>query len=113
MTTPHKSLEGPEPTPAELDRLRGLRESIAAELPELVARNRLIREAREENSLSGSLRDAIHRSELSLEMIATKSGLTPVELDEFLTGERTLRSDVLDRITLVIGYQLPPTRARA
>jgi putative addiction module component (TIGR02574 family) len=42
-----------------------------------------------------------------------KAGLSPVELDEFLTGERTLRSDTLDRLAAVIGYQVPPARADA
>jgi len=29
-------------------------------------------------------------------------------LNEFLTGERTLRSDVLDRLAGVLGYVLQP-----
>jgi hypothetical protein len=32
-----------------------------------------------------------------------------VVLDEFLTGERTLRSDVMDRLAKVLGYQLDRT----
>jgi hypothetical protein len=27
-------------------------------------------------------------------------------LDDFLTGERTLRSDVIDRLTMALGYEL-------
>jgi hypothetical protein len=27
-------------------------------------------------------------------------------MDDFLTGERTLRSDVMDRLAEVLGYQL-------
>ena len=45
--------------------------------------------------------------------VAAKAGLPPLQLDEFLTGERTLRSDVLDRLASAIGYQLPPARAGA
>jgi hypothetical protein len=37
----------------------------------------------------------------------------PIQLDEFLAGERTLRSDTLDRLAAVIGYQVPPARAGA
>jgi transcriptional regulator with XRE-family HTH domain len=90
-----------------------LRESIAKELPDLIARDQLRKAAREERSISGAVRDAIHRSDLPLQAIATKAGLSPVELDEFLTGERTLRSDTLDRLAAVIGYQVPPSRAGA
>jgi hypothetical protein len=30
-----------------------------------------------------------------------------------LTGERTLRSDILDRLAALIGYEIPPARAGA
>jgi hypothetical protein len=113
MTTPNGESRSPEPTPAEIDRLRMLRESIAKELPDLIARDQLRKAAREERSISGAVRDAIHRSDLPLHAIATKAGLSPVELDEFLTGERALRSDTLDRLAAVIGYQAPPARAGA
>lgn len=102
-----------EPTPAERERLGALRAAIAAELPDLIVRNQLSKEAREDRSLSGSLRDAIHQSRLSLDTIAKKAGLSPLELDEFLTGERTLRSDVMDRLALAIDFQIPPMRAGA
>jgi hypothetical protein len=36
-----------------------------------------------------------------------------IQLDEFLTGERTLRSDILGRLAAVIGYEIPPIRAGA
>jgi hypothetical protein len=97
MTKPNGERRSPEPTPEELGRLRAIRESIAEELSDLVARDQLRTAAREERSISGAVRDAIHRSELPLRTIAAKAGLEPVELDEFLTGERTLRSDALDR----------------
>jgi transcriptional regulator with XRE-family HTH domain len=44
---------------------------------------------------------------LSLTDIATRPGITPIMLDDFLTGERTLRSDVLDRLADALGYELP------
>lgn len=76
----------PEPTPAELERLQMLRQSIAEELPDLMARDQLRKEARDERSISGALRDAIHRSDVPLAAIATQAGLTPIQLDEFLTS---------------------------
>ena len=52
------------------------------------------------------LRRAIHTSDLQLADIASKVGITPIMLDEFLTGERTLRSDVMDRLATVLGLRL-------
>lgn len=113
MTTSNGHRESPEPSPAELARLQHLRAAVESELPDLIVRDQLRKEAREEASISGTLRDAIHRSDMPLAMIAAKAGLPPLQLDEFLTGERTLRSDVLDRLASAIGYQLPPARAGA
>jgi len=45
---------------------------------------------------------------LLLAATGVAGGLTPLALDEFLTGERTLRSDVLDRLASVLGYVLQP-----
>jgi hypothetical protein len=95
-------------TPEEQDRLHRNRERIASELPDLAERDRMRKEAREEATISGELRRAIHSSELSLSTIAQRIGITPLALDEFLTGERTLRSDVLDRVAGILGYILQP-----
>ena len=95
-----------ELTPQEQERLRRQREQIAVELPDLATRDRLRNEARTEATLSGELRRAIHESSLSLSAIADRSGISPLLLDEFLTGERTLRSDVLDRLACVLGFAL-------
>ena len=95
-----------ELTSAEEERLAKYREQIAQELPDLAARDQMRKDAREENTLSGELRSAIHESELSLAEIAAQAGITPVVLDDFLTGERTLRSDVIDRLSIVLGYEL-------
>lgn len=97
-------------TPEEQDRLRRYREQIASELPDLAERDRMRKEAREEATLSGELRRAIHGSPLSLLTLAEHAGISPLALDEFLTGERTLRSDVLDRLASHLGYVLQPTK---
>lgn len=93
-------------TDSEQDRLTRYRAQIAAELPDLQARDQLRKEAREEPTLSGELRRAVHSCELSLAQVATQTGISPLVLDEFLTGERTLRSDVLDRLAAAVGYDL-------
>jgi transcriptional regulator with XRE-family HTH domain len=108
MTSPQPRRVTRELTPQEQDRLRHNREQIASELPDLAERDRLRQEARVEATLSGELRRAVHGSPLSLSTIAQRAGISPLALDEFLTGERTLRSDVLDRVAGVLGYTLQP-----
>jgi len=90
----------------EQARLKDARARIAAELPDLTARDPMRKEAREEVTLSGELRRAVHASELSLSAIAAQAGVTTLHLDEFLTGEWTLRSDVLDRLAGALGFRL-------
>ena len=68
------------------------------------------KEARDEPTLSGELRRAIHSNPLSLTEIAAQAGIAPLALDEFLTGERTLRSDVLDRLASSLGVELSARR---
>jgi len=88
--------------------LRRSRRRIAGELGDLTARDQMRKEAGDEPTLSGELRRAIHSGPLSLADIAAQAGIPPLALDEFLTGERTLRSDVLDRLTRSLGLVLIP-----
>ena len=106
MTIPQARRVTRELTPEEQDRLRRYRAQIAAELPDLAERDRMRKEASEEVTLSGELRRAVHASPLSLSTIAERAGISPSTLDKFLTGERTLRSDVLDRLACILGYVL-------
>jgi hypothetical protein len=96
-------------TEAEQSRLASERAAIAAELPDLAVRDRMRKEAAAETTLSAELRRAIRASDKSLSTIATSAGLSALHLDEFLTGERTLRSDVMDRLARVLGYELKAT----
>ena len=98
-----------ELSPAEQQRLAHQREQIAEELPDLTARDQMRKDACEEATLSGELRRAVHASELSLSAMAARVGIPPLMLDDFLTGERTLRSDVIDRLAGVLGCQLTRT----
>jgi len=95
-----------------LEQLRRDREAIAAELPELRDRGRQLDEAASEDSLSGHLRRAIHRSGKPLKRVAAEVGLDVLVLCDFLEGTRTLRSDVLDRLAQAVGamIQMEPTR---
>ena len=86
-----------------LEELRRDREKIAEELPELKARGQRLEEAAAENSLSGHLRRAIHRSGRPLKRVAAEAGLEVFRLCDFLEGTATLRSDVLDRLAQAVG----------
>ena len=99
-----------ELTVSERERLEKYREQIARELPDLQARDQMRKDAREEGTLSGELRRAIHASELSLAEVAARVAVSPILLDDFLTGERTLRSDVIDRLATVLGCELNRVR---
>ena len=57
-------------------RLERNRRRVARELPELVAGDRMRKEARDEPTLSGELRRAIHASPLSLPDIASRAATT-------------------------------------
>ncbi len=94
-----------------LEQLRRDRERIAAELPELMQRGQRLEEAAAENSLSGHLRRAVHRSGRPLKKIAAEVGLDVYLLCDFLEGTATLRSDVLDRLAQALGatIHLEPT----
>ncbi|HEX5102639.1 MAG TPA: hypothetical protein VFV87_02435 [Pirellulaceae bacterium] len=94
-------------TDAERDRLTALRAAVQAELPDLVARNQLREEARREPTLSGALRRAVRDSHRPLHHLAREIGVEAVQLDEFLTGERRLFSDVMDRLARAVGVELP------
>ena len=82
------------------------RELIAQELPALAVRNARMREAAAEETLSGHLRQAIHRSRRPLGDIGREAGISTTVLCEFLEGERTLRSDVLDRLAQAAGVTI-------
>jgi hypothetical protein len=85
-------------TPQLQERWQRAKQQADAELPDLVEMGSRMREASAENTLSGHLRRAVHRSTKELAAIAAAAGITSLELNEFLCGERTLRSDVLDRV---------------
>jgi hypothetical protein len=93
-------------SPQQQARLQQQRRRIARELPDLQARDQMRSEARLEPTLSGELRRAVHASRKPLSEIASSAGIPVLALDEFLTGERTLRSDVLDRLASSIGFVL-------
>jgi hypothetical protein len=98
-------------TPQAMARIRRAQRQIARELPELIARDQMRKEAREEPTLSGELRRLVQLSGLPISKIAEKSRIPVIALDKFLTGERTLRSYVLDRLATSVGLELTSRRS--
>ena len=95
-----------ELTTDEQSRLERQRVQIAEELPDLIQRNQLAKRAQAENTFSGELRRQIHTGGVPITEIARRANIDLTELDEFLTGERTLQSDVIDRLTAALGCEL-------
>lgn len=91
-------------TPELRHRSERAKQETQAELPELLELGRRTREASAEDTLSGHLRRAIHRSPRELADIAAAAGITLLQLREFLSGDRTLRSDVLDRLASAVNF---------
>lgn len=92
----------PNASPELIEQLRRERALIAEELGELSERHDRMVEAKEEETFSGHLRQAIHRSGRLVREIAGEAGLSSQALCEFLEGTRTLRSDVLDRLAQAV-----------
>jgi hypothetical protein len=91
-------------TPELRQRWQQARDETEKELPELLELGKRMREASREDTLSGHLRRAIHRSRRGLAELAAAAGVRLADLNEFLSGERTLRSDVLDRLALAVDF---------
>lgn len=75
-------------------------------------------EAKGEDTFSGHLRRAIHRSGRLVRDLAAEAGVSSQVLCEFLEGTRTLRSDVLDRLAQAVHAKISveprqPERAAA
>ena len=98
-------------SPAQQRRLEKAREEAARELPELIQRNQMRSAARKEKSFSGLLRRAIHRFPQSPLKIAELADISWDELSEFLTGEKPLPSDAIDRLVKVVKLKLPEVKA--
>jgi hypothetical protein len=59
-----------------------------------------------ERTTSGALRRAIHSSKLLLPDLADRAQTDTDTLDAFLTGERPLTSDIIDRLTKILKLKL-------
>jgi transcriptional regulator with XRE-family HTH domain len=55
--------------------------------------------------LTAQIRAMIYRSPMKVHEIALKAGISPPQLYRFMTGERGLSLDVLDKVGLVLELQ--------
>jgi hypothetical protein len=93
-------------SPALMKKLRRSRALIAKELPQLIEKGQRLYDAMLEPTPSGALRRAIHSSKLLLPDLAERAQTDMDTLDAFLTGERPLTSDIIDRLAKILKLKL-------
>jgi hypothetical protein len=93
-------------SPAKQRQLEKVRAKIAEELPDLIRRNHMRYDARKEKTFSGMLRRAIHKFPTSSMEIAKMADIRWNKLSAFLTGEKALPSDAIDRLVKVLKLKI-------
>ncbi len=101
-----------ELTALQLKQLRKDRALIDKELPALAAKHERLCEAAQEPTHSGALRRAVHASKILLDDLAHRARTDLDTLDAFLTGDRTLTSDLIDRLTNILQLKLEPANGK-
>ena len=96
-------------SPALTKQLRRSRTLVTRELPALIEKDQRLYNAMHERTTSGALRRAIHASKILLPDLADRAQTDMDMLDAFLTGERPLTSDVIDRLTTILKLKLAAT----
>ncbi len=89
-----------------MKRIRRSRALIAKELPELIEKDQRLHDAMQERTPSGALRRAIHSSKILLPDLAERAQTDMDTLDAFLTGDRPLTSDIIDRLSKILKLKL-------
>jgi len=96
----------------QMQQLRGDRALIAKELPHLFVKHKRLREAASDPRPSGVLRRAIHSSKYLLHDLAARAQTDIATLDAFLTGERPLTSDIIDRLAKILRLKLDAIKGK-
>jgi hypothetical protein len=91
---------------AVMKKVRRSRALIAKELPKLIEKDQRLFDAMQEPTTSGALRRAIHSSKILLPDLADRAQTDMDTLDAFLTGERPLTSDIIDRLAEILKLKL-------
>src|SRR6266851_7069924 len=93
---------------ALMRKVRRSRALIAKELPALIEKDQSMCDAMRERSPSSALRRAIHSSRILLPDLADRVQIDMDTLDAFLTGDRPLTSDTIDRLSRILKLKLEP-----
>ena len=94
-------------TEISAERMADIRREWAAEDPAAAAEQwERLQDAAADTSISGALRRAIHTGSRTVNQLAQDVGIDSGHLSEWMQGERTLRSDVLDRLGLALGVTI-------
>ena len=93
-------------------RVRRSRALIAKELPELIKKDQRLFDAMQGHTFSNALRRAIHSSRILLPDLATRAQTDLDTLDGFLTGERPLTTDLIDRLVHILKLRLAVTGSK-
>jgi hypothetical protein len=112
MTTPRVRRIYRPLTAAQRRRIKKVRNRVEKELPDLVRRNQLAHDAMKEKTFSGSLRRAIQESGFLLPDLARRADVAIGDIADFLTGEKTLPSDAIDRLVKILKLRLPTIKPR-
>lgn len=91
---------------AVMKRIRRSRALIAKDLPHLIEKDQRLHDAMREPTTSGALRRAIHASRILLPDLAERAGTDMGTLDAFLTADRPLTSDLIDRLAKILRLKL-------
>lgn len=95
------------PTPDELkQRWRRAVTEVEANKPAIIARDKQLWAALEEQSLSSEFRRIIFECPLGTDEIAVRAGVPVAQVNSFLHGDATLDSEALDRIARVLDCHL-------
>lgn len=90
---------------------QALRE-VEAERPWIEERGQKLAAAQREPTLSGQLRRAAHKNWRDLDQMVKELGISWEEYSDWLAGEGTLTSDVIDRLAALVGCELVAVGSR-
>jgi hypothetical protein len=106
-------MKTPDVSAEILLQVRGERQAIAEELPEMELQDARLTAAASEDTLCGHLRQAIHASHKSLNTIALQARIDLEDVCGFLEGRHVLGSDALDRLAAAAGVVVTVSVARS
>jgi transcriptional regulator with XRE-family HTH domain len=88
-------------TSEEIERDEQVRREVEQEFPP-----RHDRAASSSSSLSELLKHSIRESDKSIESIASDTGVSPILIERFLSGERDIHMTTADRLADALGLKL-------